>query len=78
MKNYDKIIEKKGLSNMVDTKYFKEYRLRLGFNNQQNVKKFFGAKDITPTVDFNYIALLNNRLVEILKKVNLAKYVKEK
>jgi len=55
---------------MIDTKYFKEYRLRLGFTNQQNVKKFFGAKDITPTVDFNYIKLLNNRLVEIIKKIN--------
>ncbi len=55
---------------MIDTKYFKEYRLKLGFSNQQNVKKFFGAKDITPTVDFNYISSLNNRLVEILKKIN--------
>jgi len=55
---------------MIDTKYFKEYRLKLGFTNQQNVKKFFGAKDITPTVDFNYIALLNNRLAKIIKKIN--------
>lgn len=55
---------------MIDTKYFKEYRLKLGFSNQQNVKKFFGAKDIIPTVDFNYIALLNDRLIEILKKIN--------
>jgi len=55
---------------MIDTKYFKEYRLKLGFSNQQSVKKFFGAKDIIPTVDFNYIALLNNRLIEILKKIN--------
>ena len=55
---------------MIDTKYFKEYRLRLGFTNQQNMKNFFGAKDITPTVDFNYIKLLNNRLVEIVKKIN--------
>jgi len=55
---------------MIDTKYFKEYRLKLGFTNQQNVKKFFGAKDITPTVDFNYILLLNNRLIEILKKID--------
>lgn len=55
---------------MINTKYFKEYRLKLGFSNQQGVKKFFGAKDIIPTVDFNYIASLNSRLVEILKKIN--------
>jgi len=55
---------------MIDTKYFKDYRLKLGFTNQQNVKKFFGAKDITPTVDFNYISLLNDRLIEIIYKIN--------
>jgi hypothetical protein len=55
---------------MIDTKYFKEYRLKLGFTNQQNVKKFFGAKDITPTIDYNYISRLNNRLIDIIKKIN--------
>ncbi len=55
---------------IIDTKYFKEYRQKLGFTNQQNVKKFFAGKDIIPTVDFNYIALFNNRLVEIVKKIN--------
>jgi hypothetical protein len=55
---------------MIDTKYFKEYRLKLGFTNQQNVKKFFGAKDITPAVDFNYISLLNDRLIEIIDRIN--------
>lgn len=44
---------------MIDTKYFKEYREKLGFNNQDNVKRFLGAKDIVPTVDYNYIELLN-------------------
>ena len=55
---------------MTDTKYFREYRNLLGLSNQDNVKKFFGAKDITPLVDYDYIKLLNNRLVEIIKKIN--------
>jgi hypothetical protein len=55
---------------MIDIKYFKEYRLKLGFNNQDGVKKFFGAKDITPTVDYHYIDLLNSRLSEIVNKLN--------
>jgi len=58
------------VNNQITTEYFKEYRRELGFTNQQGVKKFFAGKDITPLVDFNYIALLNNRLVEIIKKIN--------
>ncbi len=54
----------------IDTKYFKKYREELGFSNQQGVKKFFAGKDIIPTVDFNYIELFNNRLAEIIKKIN--------
>ncbi len=55
---------------LIDTKYFKEYRQKLGFTNQQDVKSFFGGKDIIPTVDFNYIALFNERLIEIIKKID--------
>ncbi len=55
---------------MIDIKYSREYRQRLGFNNQDVVKKFFGAKDITPAVDYNYIDLLNSRLSEIVRKMN--------
>ncbi len=55
---------------IIDTKYFKEYRQKLGFTNQQDVKRFFAGKDIIPTVDFNYIALLNDRLFEIVWKIN--------
>jgi len=55
---------------MIDTQYFKEYRERLGFTNQNGVKAFFAAKDITPTVDYNYIDLLNNRLFEIVEKID--------
>ncbi len=55
----------------IKTQYFKEYRKGLGFTNKDDVKKFFAGKDITPTVDYNYIKLLNARLVEIIKKINL-------
>jgi hypothetical protein len=58
------------MSTQITTQYFKEYRKELGFTNQKGTKDFFGAKDIPPTVDFNYIALLNNRLIEIVKKIN--------
>ena len=55
---------------LITTKYFKEYREKLGFTNQTDVKKFFAGKDITPTVDFNYIELLNKRLEKIVEKIN--------
>ncbi|MFH1827548.1 MAG: restriction endonuclease [bacterium] len=55
---------------IIDTKYFKEYREKLGFTNQNGVRAFFAAKDITPTVDYNYIDLLNARLFEIVAKIN--------
>jgi hypothetical protein len=54
----------------IDTKYFKEYREKLGFTNQCEVKAFWAAKDITPTVDYAYINLLNKRLFEIVEKIN--------
>lgn len=55
---------------MIDTKYFKEYREKLGFSNQIGVKNFFAAKDIIPTVDYEYIGLLNTRLFEIVSKID--------
>lgn len=54
----------------IDLKYFKEYRERLGFTSQSVTKEYFSAKDITPTVDYNYIDLLNSRLFEIVAKIN--------
>jgi len=54
----------------ITSEYFRQYRQKLGFVNQSDVKNFFGAKDITPTVDFNYIKLLNNRRYDIINKVN--------
>lgn len=56
---------------MLNNIYFREYRTKLGFNNQNKIKEFLGAKDITPTVDYQYLTLLNQRLVEIIKKLNL-------
>jgi len=58
------------MNTLITTQYFKEYRKELGFTNQGDVKNFFAGKDITPTVDYNYIALLNMRLIEIIKKIN--------
>lgn len=59
------------MSILISTQYFKDYRKELGFTNQNDAKKFFAAKDITPTVDYNYIELLNARLIKIIKKINL-------
>ena len=53
-----------------DVKYCREYRQKLGFNNQQLVKVFFAAKDIHPDVDYNYVVLLNQRLFEIIEKID--------
>jgi len=62
----------------ITAEYFRQYRQKLGFSNQADVKKFFGAKDITPTVDLNYIGLLNKRLYNIIDKINdvVAKEIK--
>ncbi len=54
----------------LNPKYFKEYRELLGFTNQNETKAFFAAKDITPTVDYNYIELLNERLFQIVEKID--------
>ncbi len=55
---------------IITTEYFRHYRQQLGFSNQIDVRNFFGAKDISPMVDFGYIALLNERLYKILDKIN--------
>ncbi|MBS1573044.1 MAG: restriction endonuclease [Bacteroidetes bacterium] len=55
---------------IIDSSYFKEYREKLGYTNQSSVKSFFAAKDINPTVDYQYIELLNTRLKEIVEKLN--------
>jgi len=53
----------------ISEEYFRQYRQKLGFTNQAAVKNFFGAKDITPIVDLNYVKLLNGRLCEIVDKI---------
>jgi len=53
----------------ISEEYFRQYRQKLGFTSQADVKNFFGAKDITPTVDLNYVKLLNRRLYEIVGKI---------
>jgi hypothetical protein len=55
---------------IITAEYFRRYRQKLGFSSQADVKNFFGAKDITPTVDLNYIKLLNDRLYDIIDKTN--------
>jgi len=35
----------------ITAEYFRQYRQKLGFSNQADVKNFFGAKDI---IDQNY------------------------
>ena len=57
-------------SQSISTDYFKKYRTKLGFSNQNLAKDFFGAKDVTPTIDFAYIELLNKRLFLIAEKIN--------
>lgn len=54
----------------IDTNYFRQYRSQLGFSNQNDAKTFFAAKDVTPSVDYGFIALLNERLFEIIQKIN--------
>jgi hypothetical protein len=58
------------MGSLNSVKYFKDYRKSLGFANQDDVRKFFAAKEITPAVDYAYIDLLNSRLVEIVKKLD--------
>ncbi len=55
---------------IIDIDYFKSYRQYMGFNNQSTAKAFLSAKDIMPSVDFNYIESLNIRLFEIIDKLN--------
>ncbi|MFP4333428.1 MAG: restriction endonuclease [Campylobacterales bacterium] len=57
-------------------KYFKQYRDALGFTNQQSAKEFFTGKDIAPNIDYSYIESLNQRIVDMLKKINCVVYNK--
>lgn len=57
---------------MITTEYFREYREKLGFSNQTDTKNFFGAKDIMPEISLSYIKLLNERIYDLLNKINTA------
>jgi len=57
---------------LIDNKYFKEYRNKIGFNNQNDVKNYFSAKDLTPSIDMEYIINLNTRLESITEIINSA------
>lgn len=63
---------KKGGTSMNENpaKYFKRYREKIGFTNQGGTKEFLAGKDIKPSLDYKYIDDLNNRLVEIITKLN--------
>ena len=54
----------------ITAEHFRQYRRKLGFSNQSDARKFFGAKDITPAIDLDYIELLNKRLDDMLVKIN--------
>lgn len=51
---------------------FKSYRQIIGFTNQTVAKSFFGAKDVVAPIDESYLSELNDRLVQIVERVNRA------
>ncbi len=51
-------------------KYFKEYRKLLGFSNIAQAKEFLAGKDISPNIDYDYINLLNQRINDIIRRLN--------
>jgi len=53
----------------ITDEHFRQYRQKLGFTNQADVRNFFGAKDVIPVVDLSYIKLLNTRLYQIVDKI---------
>jgi hypothetical protein len=55
---------------IIDSTYFREYRTKFGFSNQNTLKDFLAGKDVKPIVDYSYIEEINKRLCEIIKKIN--------
>ncbi|MEK7622114.1 MAG: restriction endonuclease [Patescibacteria group bacterium] len=55
---------------LITSGYFKDYQRKLGFSSQVKTQDFFGAKDIIPRVDLKYITVLNDRLYNIVDKIN--------
>ncbi|MCY3804329.1 MAG: restriction endonuclease [Candidatus Saccharibacteria bacterium] len=55
---------------MLSSQDFKQYRLQLGFSNQEKAKKFLSGKDIIPDIDFNYLQQLKERTCQIIARIN--------
>ena len=55
---------------IINQEYFRYYRTELGFRSKSATKRFLGAKDVVPNIDFNYITKLNKRLYEIVCRIN--------
>lgn len=54
----------------LDTQYFREYRRRIGFTNQQMTKDYLSAKDIVADVDYQYVDSLLARLRDMYAQLN--------
>lgn len=59
---------------MFNSNDFRNYRNSLGFSSKTKFIKFLSAKDIIADIDFTYIDLLNDRLCNIFKKLNIIYY----
>ncbi len=58
------------LSQLPPKEYFRHYRKLLGFANQGDAKAYLGAKDISPTIDYDYIDSLLERLADIVRRLD--------
>jgi len=50
--------------------YFRKYRQQIGLDSQQKAKEFLSAKDIRPSINYEYVEALNDRIVAIIAKIN--------
>ena len=51
-------------------KYFRRYRQSIGFSNQSEAKSFLGGKNVPAGIDYEYIKNLNQRIEDILLRIN--------
>ncbi len=49
---------------------FKNYRSAFGFSNQGDMRSFLSAKDIVPSVNYDYVDDLNVRLTHIVRNIS--------
>ena len=47
----------------------RDYRISLGFTNQEVLKKYFKAKDVY-SVNWSLIEIYNQRIIDIFEKIN--------